>query len=84
VEGLLAGTPVLAADGGATREILGDCDWVVTPGDPAALAAAIGRVLAENDAGPGSRLARLRARMTEHFLLDRMMARIDRVIDDAA
>jgi glycosyltransferase involved in cell wall biosynthesis len=83
VEGLLAGTPVLAAEGGASREILGDTDWVVKPGDPAALARAIDRVLADTDTGPGSQLARLRARMMEHFLLDRMMAKIDRVIEDA-
>jgi glycosyltransferase involved in cell wall biosynthesis len=83
VEGLLAGTPVLAADGGASREILGDADWVVKPGDPAALARAIGRVLADTATGPGSQLASLRARMTEHFLLERMMAKIDQVIEDA-
>jgi len=83
VEGLMAGTPVLAADGGASREILGDSDWVVEPGDPAALAAAIGRVLAEPNDGPDGQLARLRARMTDHFLLDRMMANIDQVIEDA-
>jgi glycosyltransferase involved in cell wall biosynthesis len=83
VEGLLAGTPVLAADGGASREILGESDWVVKPGDPAALAAAIGRVLAASDDGPDRELARLRARVMERFLLDRMMADLDRVIEDA-
>ncbi len=83
VEGLLAGTPVLAADGGASREILGDCDWVVKPGDPGALAAAIRRVLAAHGDGQDGQLGRLRARMIDRFLLDRMMAEVDRVIEAA-
>jgi glycosyltransferase involved in cell wall biosynthesis len=82
VEALLAGTPVLAADGGASREILGDCDWLVKPNDPAALADAIGRVLSPA-AGTGSQLARLRARMGERFLLNRMLAELGRVIEEA-
>jgi glycosyltransferase involved in cell wall biosynthesis len=84
VEALLAGTPVLAADAGASREILGDSDWLVTPDDPAALAAAIGRVLADTATGPGSQLARLRARVEDKFLLPHMMAAIDRIIGEAA
>jgi glycosyltransferase involved in cell wall biosynthesis len=80
VEALLAGTPVLAAEGGASREILGDTGWVVQANDPAALAEAIDRVLALNDT---EELARLRARVTKNFLLDRMMASLDSVIAEA-
>jgi glycosyltransferase involved in cell wall biosynthesis len=80
VEALLAGSPVLAAEGGASREILGDTGWVVKANDPAALAAAIDSVLARNDT---EELARLRARVSEHFLLDRMMASLDRMIAEA-
>jgi glycosyltransferase involved in cell wall biosynthesis len=80
VEALLAGTPVLAAEGGASREILGDTDWVVKANDPAALAAAIDRVMARADT---EELARLRTRISENFLLDRMMALLDGVIAEA-
>jgi glycosyltransferase involved in cell wall biosynthesis len=80
VEALLAGTPVLAAEGGASREILGESAWVVKAGDPAALAAAIDRVLALGDAED---VARLRARACEKFLLDRMLASVDGVIAEA-
>jgi glycosyltransferase involved in cell wall biosynthesis len=80
VEALLAGTPVLAADGGASREILGDSRWVIKANDPAALAAAIDRMLTHTDMED---LVRLRARVSEHFLLDRMLASIDSVIAEA-
>jgi glycosyltransferase involved in cell wall biosynthesis len=47
VEGMLAGRPVVASDAGGVREILRDgvTGWLVQPDDPAALAAAIARVL---------------------------------------
>lgn len=45
VEAQLAGTPVIATDVGAVREIGGDGVLAVPPGDTAALGAAIARVL---------------------------------------
>jgi len=80
VEALLAGTPILAAEGGASREILGDTAWVVKANDPKKLAAAIEGVLTTDTA---EELARLRARIVENFLLDRMMASLDSVIAEA-
>ena len=48
VEAMLAGTPVVATDAGASAEILetGACGTLVPPGDAQALAAALTRVLA--------------------------------------
>jgi glycosyltransferase involved in cell wall biosynthesis len=47
LEALAAGTPVVASDVPAVREVLGRHARLVPPGDPDALAAALGRVLAE-------------------------------------
>jgi len=80
VEGLLAGSPVLAAEGGACREIMGDADWVAAPGDPRALADAIFRILGESQAEQDAKLAQLRARMMDRFSLARMMRDVDGVI----
>ena len=48
VEGMLARRPVIASDAGGVREIVRDgvTGWLVAPGDPAALAAAVTRVRA--------------------------------------
>jgi glycosyltransferase involved in cell wall biosynthesis len=48
VEALAMGRPVIATDHGGAREILGDRDigWLIPPGDVAALALALGEVLA--------------------------------------
>jgi glycosyltransferase involved in cell wall biosynthesis len=84
VEGLIAGSPVLAAEGGACREILGDADWVAPPGDPQALAAAIGRILGESDGRREAKLAGLRGRMMVQFSLEQMMRRVEGVIAEIA
>jgi glycosyltransferase involved in cell wall biosynthesis len=56
-EALLAGCPVVAADTGGVRAMTGpDAALLVPPGDPAALAAAVLRVL--DDPGLAARLAR--------------------------
>ncbi len=46
VEAMAAGTPVIATDIPAHREVLGDAAQLVPPGDEKALAGALGRVLA--------------------------------------
>ncbi len=84
VEGLIAGSPVLAAEGGACREIMGQSDWVATPGDPRALADAIGRILGESEAERAGKLALLRHRMMAHFSLDQMIRRVEGVIAEVA
>ena len=60
LEALACGTPVVAADLPALREVLGDQAELVAPGDPAALADAIARTL--EDPGGGKRRAARRAR----------------------
>lgn len=57
VEGMLAGRPVIATSGGGVNEIVtdGDTGLLVPPSDPAALAVAVRRVLA--DPALASRLA---------------------------
>ena len=57
LEALACGTPVVAADLPAHREVLGDQAELVPPSDPAALAAALGRVL-EDPGGEAARAAR--------------------------
>jgi glycosyltransferase involved in cell wall biosynthesis len=56
LEALACGTPVVAADLPALREVLGDQAELVPPGDPAALAGALARVL--DDPGEPARAAR--------------------------
>jgi glycosyltransferase involved in cell wall biosynthesis len=46
LEALACGTPVVAADSAAVREMLGDAAWFAPPGDAAALAATLGHALA--------------------------------------
>jgi len=85
VEALLAGTAVLAAEGGASAEILGDgAEWLVSPGDSHALAKAIAGVLNTEAASLAGKIATLRARMMQLFTLDSMMAKIERVIAETA
>lgn len=48
LEALAAGTPVVAYDAGAVREVVGDAGILVPPGDPAALGEALATVLADD------------------------------------
>jgi glycosyltransferase involved in cell wall biosynthesis len=60
LEALACGTPVVASDLPAHREVLGDQAELTPPGDPAALAAALARIL--DDPGGDQRRAARRAR----------------------
>lgn len=81
VEALFAGTPILAASGGASTEILGDDPtWLVQPGRPDALAEAIDRVLNIEAALLAQRLAELRLRVEREFTLARMMQEIEDLV----
>jgi glycosyltransferase involved in cell wall biosynthesis len=62
LEALAAGTRVVASDVPAVREVLGGHARLVPPGDPDALAAALGRVLAEPADGRAVQAARQHAR----------------------
>jgi glycosyltransferase involved in cell wall biosynthesis len=81
VEALLAGTPVLAAEGGASREILGDTpSWLVRPDDPAALASAIRTFFATDEQTRSTRTQDMRAHIGQRFSVSRMVAAIDDLV----
>ena len=72
LEGFAAGTPVVAYDDGALRETLGDCALLVPPGDRAALADALVRVL--EDAALRARLVACgRERLEGRFSVETMV-----------
>jgi glycosyltransferase involved in cell wall biosynthesis len=81
-EAMACGVPCVATDSGDTAEILGPTGEVVSPRDPAALAAAWGRLLAE---GPEARRARgeaARARIVERYRLATMVRRYEAFYED--
>ena len=61
LEALACGTPVVAADLPALREVLGDQAELVPPGDPAAMAGALARVLDDPGGEPARAARRTRA-----------------------
>jgi len=63
VEAMSCGTPVVASRAGALPEVVGDAAVLVAPGDPEAIAAAVGALLD----GPDER-ARLGTRGRERVL----------------
>jgi glycosyltransferase involved in cell wall biosynthesis len=80
VEAMLSSTPVVATDVGSVREAVidGETGLLVPSGDPAALAAAIGRLL--DEPGLGARLAtNAHALATEEFTATSMAAAYDRL-----
>ncbi|MCC6468878.1 MAG: glycosyltransferase [Alphaproteobacteria bacterium] len=77
-EAMAAGLPAVATDVGDARLILGDTGRLVPPRDPAALARAIGALLAEPAAARAARGAAARARVVERFAL---AACIQRFVD---
>lgn len=82
VEAMACGLPVVATRCGGPEEIVmnGDSGLFVPPGDPAALADAIGRVAADPDLR--ATLGRsARARATTQFSIDRMIQGYEAVYD---
>jgi glycosyltransferase involved in cell wall biosynthesis len=61
LEALACGTPVVASDLPALREVLGDQAELVAPGDPAAMAGALARVLDDPGGEPARAARRTRA-----------------------
>ncbi len=85
VEGMLAKRPVLAADHGASRELLGDRDaGLVPPGDPGRLAAAISRVLALPPEEALAMTERNHDRARRLFALPHMLLGIKGAVEQAA
>lgn len=65
LEAMVQGTPVVTSFGTATADVAGDAAVLVDPRDPAALAAALGRVA--GDADHGARLAEAGRARARHF-----------------
>lgn len=81
-EAAASGVPCVGTDLGATRDLVGDGRFVVPPGDPTALAAAVAAVL---DAGPAGRAAlgaAARRRIVERFGPEAAAVRLEQVLAD--
>lgn len=82
VEGMLARRPVIASDAGGVREIIrdGETGWLVAPGDPAALAAAVTRVCALTPAERTRHSAAAYADVIARFTVPAMVAGVSAVL----
>lgn len=79
LEAFAAGTPVIASDLGSLPEIVApDCGALVPPRDPAALAAAIARLLADRDAAVACGRA-ARERYEQLYAQDVVMAQLEEI-----
>jgi glycosyltransferase involved in cell wall biosynthesis len=74
---MACGAPVVATDVGDSRRIVGDTGIIVSPGDIAAMAAAIALIQAEPQPKRGARAAAARKRIEDHYSLDRMVSAFD-------
>lgn len=85
VEAMFAGTPVIATDAGAAREILEDgrAGRLVPPGDPAALAAAL-RAFFADPAQAGAMTHHAAARAAALYSAERMRADISALVGSVA
>ncbi|HXG45162.1 MAG TPA: glycosyltransferase [Gemmatimonadales bacterium] len=71
-EAMACGTPCVVTDVGEARALVGDAGRVVPPGDPAALGAAVGTLLAAGTEARHRLGAAGRARILREFSLQRM------------
>ncbi len=77
LEAMAVGVPAVATDAGDSRRVLGDTGLIVPPVDPAAVAVAVRRLLAESPEAKKARRERARARAVGGFGLNRMAAAYD-------
>lgn len=82
-DAMAMGRPIVATAVGDIPLVLGGCGWIVPPGDPAALARALGEALA-SPARAAELGARARARCEERFGWDAMQRTLERVVDAAS
>jgi len=76
-EGMAAGLPAVATDVGDARRIIADTGVVVPPRDPAALAGAIDCLAQESPEDRERRSRAARARICDHYALERFVAAFD-------
>ena len=79
LEALAAGVPVVATDVGGSSRILGGTGWIVPPGDPHALGAALLDAIAAPDSDLAERAEQGRARVEREFSTRRMVSAYDEV-----
>jgi glycosyltransferase involved in cell wall biosynthesis len=81
VEAMMARRPVIASAHGASAELLGeDYPFLVPPGDPAALAAAVNRALTTSPLEMSRLIAHNYEQARARFSTDTMFAQIDRAL----
>jgi glycosyltransferase involved in cell wall biosynthesis len=81
VEAMMARRPVIASAHGASAELLGaDYPFLVTPGDPAALAEAVNRALTTPPLEMGWWIAHNHEQACKRFSTETMFAEIDRAL----
>lgn len=74
-EAMACGVPCVATDVGESREIVADTGRVVKPGDPAALAEAMGELLVMTEEARSDLGKRCRARILENYSLEKIVER---------
>lgn len=74
LEAYQAGVPVIGSRSGGIAEIIDDDNWLVPPGDAAALSARLARVLIEGRPGPPAERTRVIARTTPVAVADAFAA----------
>ena len=74
LEAMVQGTPVVTTDVGDCAEVVGATGRVVPPGEPDALAEAVGQLLGESAAAREQRGLRARRRVAERFAFDDLLA----------
>lgn len=84
VEAMACGTPCVITDVGDAAMIVGETGWVVSPGEPALLAAALNNASAEigDTKGWCARKLACRGRVVEKFGIDRMVKAYQSVWQD--
>jgi glycosyltransferase involved in cell wall biosynthesis len=80
-EGMACGLPAIATDVGDARFIVGDTGAIVPPGNSGALASAISALALQSSDARAQLGAKARARIAEHFSLERAVKRFAEIYD---
>ncbi len=83
-EAMACGVPCVATDSGDAALIVGDTGIIVRPRDAAALAAGWAQLIALGHEGRAALGARARARIVEHYDLDRVVPRFEALYEEIA